>query len=373
MRPSWITIEDQIFNLQTKTKSIYIVVVLAIFVAFISLPFIKIHLSVSAPGIIRPNEENTNISSIKSGVISKLYIQEGSSVKKGDTLIKLNTEHIVQEINLIQSEINKRLALIKDLNLLCNYKNSRPDSQVLLHEYRLFKSQINQIELKLFKAKSEVDRNKHLYEEGLIAAKVFDDLEYDYQSLIQENEVLQKNQISKWKTDRIQFDNELCELKNRLDNKYEELRTSHIIAPKSGTIIDFSGIYEQNNIMAGQELFMISPSSELIAEIFVSTQDIGHILSGQDANIQVDAYNYNHWGQIKAMVESISEDYILINNTPMYKVKCKLESNSLQLENGAIGKIQKGMTVNARFLISKHSLLDMLYKEADELFNPSRL
>jgi membrane fusion protein, peptide pheromone/bacteriocin exporter len=86
----------------------------------------------------------------------------------------------------------------------------------------------------------------------------------------------------------------------------------------------------------------------------------------------VDAFNYNEWGMLSGQISGISDDYFLVNSLPVFKVKCSLSGNTLRLKNGIPGTIKKGMTLNARFMITKRSLFQLLYQKSDDRFNPSR-
>ncbi len=123
-------------------------------------------------------------------------------------------------------------------------------------------------------------------------------------------------------------------------------------------------------LSAGQVVAVISPDSSLVAEIYLPTQDIGYITNNTKVNIQVDAFNYNEWGIIKGHIVHIASDFIMINNVPMFKVKCQLERNYLALKSGIKGILKKGMTVRARFIITNRSLLQLLYQKTDKWLNP---
>ena len=55
-----------------------------------------------------------------------------------------------------------------------------------------------------------------------------------------------------------------------------------------------------------------------------------------------------------------------------YRVKCELERDYLQLQNGRIGKLKKGMTVRAHFMVTRRSLFDLLYQKMDDWANPKQ-
>ncbi|MCX6309414.1 MAG: secretion protein HlyD, partial [Bacteroidia bacterium] len=70
------------------------------------------------------------------------------------------------------------------------------------------------------------------------------------------------------------------------------------------------------------------------------------------------------------LISDISSDFILLNETPLYKVKCRIEKPFLTLRNGKKGLLKKGMTVQTRFLVNRRSLLHLMYEKMDDWANP---
>ena len=145
-----------------------------------------------------------------------------------------------------------------------------------------------------------------------------------------------------------------------------------IKAPVTVTIEQFAGIYEGTNIQSGQIIAGISPETDLIAEVYISPKDIGYLKEGTPLNIQVGAFNYNGWGMIKGEIINISDDYILLENQPVFKIRCKMERNQLSLRNGITGDVKKGMTIRARFLLAKRSLYQLLFDNVNDWLNPAQ-
>ncbi len=87
-------------------------------------------------------------------------------------------------------------------------------------------------------------------------------------------------------------------------------------------------------------------------------------------NFQVDAFNYNEWGMIQGSVVEISNDFVMIQNQPLFRVRCKLNSTELKLKSGFTGKLKKGMTVRAVFVVARRSLMQLLYDNVDDWLNP---
>ncbi|MBE7179226.1 MAG: HlyD family efflux transporter periplasmic adaptor subunit, partial [Mucilaginibacter polytrichastri] len=144
-----------------------------------------------------------------------------------------------------------------------------------------------------------------------------------------------------------------------------------IKAPLSGTVQDFKGVEPGGFVAANELIAEISPDAGLVAEMYVLPKDIGLLRKGTPTRFQVDAYNYNEWGMVTGKITSISTDSYTQEGQPYFKVRCKLDQNSLQLKNGHKGSLKKGMTVQARFFIARRTLFQLLYDKTDDWLNPN--
>ena len=88
--PKWVenSIENYISQTTTKSQMIYWVVLAAIVLAFILMPFIYVDISVQSNGVIRPANEKTEIKVTVSEIINEVYVCEGQKVKKGELLLR---------------------------------------------------------------------------------------------------------------------------------------------------------------------------------------------------------------------------------------------------------------------------------------------
>jgi HlyD family secretion protein len=117
-------------------------------------------------------------------------------------------------------------------------------------------------------------------------------------------------------------------------------------------------------------LGIISPDSSLIAECYVSPNDIGLLRKNMHVSFQIDAFNYNEWGLVQGKIIDIARDFVVINEKPIFKVKCQLDKKALQLKNGYAAPLKKGLTFRARFVVTKRSLYQLLYDKTDDWLNP---
>lgn len=116
----------------------------------------------------------------------------------------------------------------------------------------------------------------------------------------------------------------------------------------------------------------ISPDTNLLVECFISPQDIGLLKLNNQANFQIDAYNYNQWGLATGEIIDIGKDIEFIENASVFKIQCKINEKQLKLKNGFAGELKKGMTLNAQFKLAERSLFDLLYDKVDDWVNPSQ-
>ena len=208
-------------------------------------------------------------------------------------------------------------------------------------------------------------------EQEFISKKEYDDLKYQYTLTDNEYNVTVTNQLSIWKSDLSRYGSSLDDLKSQIEQLQKEQEYYIVKAPVTGTIEQFKGIYEGTNIQAGQTITGISPETDLIAEVYVTPKDIGYLSEGSKLNIQIDAFNYNDWGMIKGEITEISDDYVLVENQPIFKIRCKMEKDHLCLRNGLNGYLKKGMTIRARFILAERSLYQLLFDNVNDWLNPA--
>ena len=145
-------------------------------------------------------------------------------------------------------------------------------------------------------------------------------------------------------------------------------------SPVNGTLDQFSGIYKNSSIQAGQSLAVVSPDSTLYFEVYVTPRNIGYLSMGMPVNFQIESFDYNEWGTVEGKITDISSDFLTDSKgeNSYYKVKCSMKKDYLQLKNGRKGKLKKGMNINAHFMITKRSLFNLLYQKIDEWVNPTQ-
>lgn len=370
----WIenSIETYIYQHTTKSQVIYWVVLLAITATLVALPFIYVDISVQGSGVVRPIAEKAEITSSVTEIVDSVFVREGEQVKKGDVILRFKTANSDYKISYQISRLNDCSAQLMDLAYLA--KGEKPNtfsSPVRQQEYIYFIRKKQELETALAQAEKEYMCNKTLFEKKVISEEEYDGYYFKLQNQRNELASLMQSQLSTWQADKNTYQNTYNEMNSSLKQEVKDKDLYIVRSPVAGTVDQFSGVYRGSSIQAGQTLAVISPDSTLCLEVYVTPRNIGFMSVGMPVKMQVESFNYNEWGTIPGKVKEISSDFLTDSQgNSFYKVKCEIERDYLQLKNGRVGKLKKGMTVSAHFMVSRRSLFDLLYQKMDDWVNP---
>jgi multidrug resistance efflux pump len=358
-----------------KFHGIYLLLIFLVIAAVAALPFIFVDVSVQDSGIIRPVAEKTEIRASVTEFVDSIYVREGQMLNVGDTILTFMRENPDYRIEYQQKRLDDFTEHINDLEYLA--KGSIPNifsSKTRKQEYLSYSQQIQEYETNLAKAKKDFERNKSLYEKNVISGEEYENYQHEYNKALNAVATLRNNQLRQWQIDLNNYANLKQEMISAIKQGQKDKDMYVVICPVNGTLDQFSGFYKGSVIQAGSMLAIISPDSTLYAEVYVSPRNIGYISAEMPVNIQISAFNYNEWGLLTGKVMDISSDFITDDSgsNAFYKVKCSINKNFLVRKNGTVGKLKKGMTVSAHFMITRRSLFDLLYQKIDDWVNPKQ-
>lgn len=372
------TLENYLVRITTKSRIIYWIIIFIILTGIALLPFIYVDISVQARGYFQSDIEKQYIYAPIQGRISYNSIHNGDKVKRGDTILIIDTETIkAQHASLIQ-QIAENDSSILDLEKLV--KSNFPENKsfriaLITGRYKAeFENLKNQRTIqfqKYQKKKAENDRNEILFRQQIIPSADYENSLYLLTAEMDSYNQLLISQKSLWQNDLTLRRNKSVNLLAEIKQCSEALTNRIIVAPVGGEIIQSSDIQSGSLVVSGQKIAEISPEGELVATCFVRPAEIGLIHENQKVKIQVDAFNYNEWGMLQGNIIDISDDMLVENGSDAYfRIKCKPEKTFLSLKNGYHAEIKKGMSLNTRIIVIQRDLFHLLFDKADKWFNP---
>jgi HlyD family secretion protein len=242
--------------------------------------------TVAATGKIQPEVE-VMLSSEVSGEIIELPVKEGQQVTKGDLLVRINPD-------LIQSALNQSQAGLQN-----------------------FRAQLNQTEASLRNAKLNYDRNKSLFEKGVISKSTWD-------ASVAEYEMAQANQQSAF----YNVQSAAANVKQTRDN----LSRTSIYAPMTGTISKLSVELGERVVgtaqMAGTEIVRVADLSNMEVEVDVNENDIVKVAIGDSTVVEVDAYLKRQFKGIVTEIANSAETALSVDQVTNFKVKVRIVPES---------------------------------------------
>jgi HlyD family secretion protein len=355
-------------------SAIYRLILLFVMLSIGVLPFIKTTVSVTARGIVRPAAERTELKPVLSGTIDSIFVKEGETVQKGQLIAVLRNE-ITQPKQVQQDfEFNQRRVFIEDLERL----TTSSDLKLLSLQSAFYRQQLNKVvfelermEAAIRKVNRELEINKQLIKDKIIAPKEQFDKEIEAESLAASYNAFKNEQLSNWQFELQRYRQENAQYAVHKKQLETETNNHFIYAPVSGVVQNINTRYKGGFISSGETICLLSPVGGLIGECYVTAKDVGLLKVGLQARFQIDAFHYNHFGILTGKVLSIADDFSIIENRPVFKVRCSFDTTRLVLKNGYSGELKKGLSFQSRFVVAERTLWQLLFDKVDDWLNPT--
>jgi HlyD family secretion protein len=284
-------------------------------VEFTKIELIQIVEKVSATGKIQPEIE-VKLSSEVSGEIIELPIVEGQMVEKGDLLVRINPD-------LYQSSLQRSRAGLQ--NVKANYA---------------------QAEASLREAKSNYDRNKTLFEKGIISKSEWDRLVAAY-------EVAEASKNAAY----YGMQSAAATVTEATDN----LARTTIYSPMRGTIskldVELGERVVGTQQMAGTEILRVANLSNMEVEVDVNENDIVKVSVGDSTIVEVDAYLKREFNGVVTQISNSAITGLTADQVTNFKVKVRiLEDSYKDLRDGKpenYSPFRPGMTATVDIITRK--------------------
>lgn len=372
--PSEIENTVSVFNSRYKKKTnvIYVTLLVAIILAFLSLPFIYVDITSQSRGLIRAAGDNVDISLIATGRIEYVDISNNKQVRAGDTLLIIDDTSIDAKLMVQRGFVVDLQDRIADLNALTSGPSEIPNlvSDIYKQEYADYVERKRDVEQRFAQSKRDYDIASRGFAEGVISKSNRDQAHDRMETAGQNVTTLLTQQLSLWNSAKVQLEEQLNGMLAENKKLETEKNNCVIVSPIDGTIMVGKQLSVNSFVYSGQNIATISPDDSLIVECYVSPTDIGFIQKGQKVGLQFDAFNYNQWGLGSAEVFDIDKNLTIQDSQSFFVVRCKITKQTLSLKNGYTVDVKKGMTLTGRFFITERTLWQLLFDKIDDWFNP---
>ncbi|MDR5589398.1 efflux RND transporter periplasmic adaptor subunit [Christiangramia sp. SM2212] len=271
--------------------------------------------TVSATGKIQPEVE-VKLSSEVSGEIIELPVVEGQSVEKGDLLVRVNPD-------LYQSSVQRARA---------GYQNS--------------KANYAQTQANLKQAEADYNRNKTLFEKGVISKAEWDGVISNY-------EMAQANKESSYYS----MQSSAATVTEAQDN----LGRTNIYAPMTGTISKLDAELGERVVgtqqMAGTEILRVANLDNMEVEVDVNENDIVKVSVGDSTIVEVDAYLGKEFSGVVTEISNTADNELTTDQVTNFKVKVRILKESyadlMEGKSENYSPFRPGMTATVDIITNK--------------------
>jgi HlyD family secretion protein len=286
---------------------------------------------VSASGTVQPVTE-VKIAPEVSGEIIDLLIEEGDSVAKGQSLVKIRPDTWQSQLERAQAGLSQQRA---------NLEQSR--------------SNLLRAEATLIRAEAEFKRQEKLWNEKVIS-------ESEWQ-LAQQNYAIAKNDkaSAEQAVEASRF--VIRSTEASLNEAQENFRKTSVVAPMNGIISKLIVKKGERVVgtatMTGTEMLRIADLNKMEVRVNVNENDIVRVHLGDTAIIDVDAYSNSNkeFKGVVTLIANTAKDKVSADAITEFEVRILILSSSYQdlVKEGIKFPFRPGMTASVEILTKTKS------------------
>jgi membrane fusion protein, peptide pheromone/bacteriocin exporter len=371
------SLESHLARLWSDSRAIYVAVCLLLTAALVSLPLIHVDVTVRSLGIVRPMTERLEVRARTSGILQRVHIQQGQQVHSGDILAVVQAPTELEHLALLTAQLRDKEDEIAALRVLAASHGVPVDvSRIFVakrrQEYAQYRSELSEAELQEERLQGNLTRARALREQHFLPDSALEDITSQWRQAHSRATTITERYGASWHADLAALERDVLNVRSEMGQLHSGEALNTVAAPSDGTVAEAQSLAPGSFVQAGDRLAVVSPTASLVAELQVPPRDVGLLRAGMPARLQVDAFDYTEWGQVTGHILEISDDYVTVDNRPMFRVRCSLDQDQLRLRNGASGHLKKGMTLQGRFLVARRSVFQMLYQNVNDWLNPMR-
>lgn len=377
-------------------------------------------------GEIVPSGHIQIIQHLEGGIVDEILVEEDALVSKGQILLRIRGEALKADLDRLltqKSHLDQRHQRLQafldnidtdseqkflskqnvsnssELNILSGMLLAQKNEAQVLKEQisqksehiHLLRTEKATIENNLSIAQKSFQTQKELYEERLVpqtnylkALQEINALKGQRDSMaIQIKQAEQAVTEAQWRLqsqdsksrDTIlqqigQIEDELADNKDIIKKLRQQVKRLELKSPANGIVKGLEIHTIGGIIPPGKPLMEIVPlDKELIAEVKISPNDIGHIQTGDHVTVKVTTFDFSRYGSINGTITGLSATTFTSNQgAPYYKGMIKLEQHYVG-KDPELNKVLPGMIVNADIITGEKSLLAYMLKPIHRSLN----
>jgi adhesin transport system membrane fusion protein len=363
---------------------------LAVFLAWATLS--DVDQTVRAQGQIVPLARTQVIQVADGGVLSRILVQEGQSVKAGQTLAVLERERSNAAFEEKRAhDAALALALIRARaeasgqapqfgsqhgGKYGEYGDFIATQQALYEQKkRSLAEETAALQQSLDMAQEELRMNEDLFKTGDTSRVEVMRARRQVTELQGRLAATKNKYLQDARQEAAKLADELSSSRYRLEEQKSILDHTTLTAPVDG-IVKYMKVTTIGGVLrAGDELMQISPTGgDMVVEVKVNPADIGQLKPGLPAFVKLDAFDYSVYGNLVGTLNYISSDTLTEQGAngqaaTFYRARVRIDPQAQTNPRLAAVALKPGMTATVDLRTASRSVMQYLAKPVFKAFS----
>ena len=292
-------------------------------------------------GKVIPSSREQVIQSLDSGVMSEMFVREGSVVEKDQILLRIDDARSgavyreAQEKYLALLALSSRLKAEAYGTSLVFPDELKAEPALMRQELQAFNARklalsesLRSLDASLSSVTRELTITEPMVRQGVMSEVELLRLKRQQSELMGQRAERQNRYLTDANNELVRVASELSQTKESATAREDAFRRTTIKSPMKGVVKNVQITTVGGVVQAGQSILEIVPTEdEMLVEAYVKPAEVAFLKVGQPAVVKLTAYDFNKYGGLDGVLEHLSPD-------PLRDEKQRKPGNPVELEEG---------------------------------------
>lgn len=337
-------------------------------------------------GKVIPSSREQVIQSLDTGVLSEMFVREGSMVEKDQVLLQIDDARSGAVYREAQEKFMSLSALAARLKAeaygveLKFPPEVRQETGLVQQETQAFNARkraltesLRSLDISLAAVSRELSMTEPLVKQGVMSEVELLRLRRQQSELMGQRAERQNRYLTDANNELVRVASELSQTKENASAREDALKRTTIRSPMKGVVKNVQVTTVGGVIQAGQPILEIVPTEdEMLVEAYVKPSEVAFLKVGQKAVVKLTAYDFNKYGGLDGVLEHLSPDTLRDERqkkpgNPMeleeglYRIMIRVKEPE-GMRNGLKLTPTPGMTATVEIRTGQKSVLEYLFR-----------
>ena len=337
-------------------------------------------------GKVIPSSREQVIQSLDSGVMSEMFVREGSVVEKDQILLRIDDARSGAVYREAQEKFLALLALAARLKAeaygtaLVFPEELKSEPALMRQEMQAFNARklalsesLRAVDASLASVTRELTITEPMVRQGVMSEVELLRLKRQQSELMGQRAERQNRYLTDANNELVRVSSELSQTKESATAREDAFRRTTIKSPMKGVVKNVQITTVGGVVQAGQSILEIVPTEdEMLVEAYVKPSEVAFLKVGQPAVVKLTAYDFNKYGGLDGVLEHLSPDTLRDEKQRkpgnpveleegLYRIIIRVKPSS-ELRNGLRLTPSPGMTASVEIRTGYKTVLEYIFR-----------